>query len=244
MDASDYIPAPTRDNEGHRRIALALDLADADGWRRSGRRATGRNRGEWLLADDGSERFVKTYPDAERAMGEVFAGLFYARLGVPAAATALVYRQGRIALASTRIPGRVTRTKRPTGHRDWLAGRAADILLANGDVDARGNTIVGEDGRFYRLDNEDVFGIAWWQSPDRIWRWIGFGQFFLWGGPALNDQAGLLADVDDAVIREDLALAGFDASPEWREAHAAWLGARLALMRSGACVTAQDCDVA
>lgn len=124
----------------------------------------GSNPGGAYLGVDGVRRYVKFYPDPDRAEVEHVANVFYRALGIDVPETTLFEHQGKTAIASDILDGRLVRD---AGGLDGLSmdqvrgvmdGYAMDAFLANWDVvGASADNLMIVGGKVYRIDNGGTF---------------------------------------------------------------------------------------
>lgn len=121
----------------------------------------GSNEGGVYATPDGTQHYVKTYPDAEQAHGEAVSNAIYNALGFSAPTSKVFEHNGKTYHAAQMVdkkgdlgalhPGGI-----PKNHADEiLKGFAADVLTGNWDAyGASGdNMSIGNDGKLYRIDN-------------------------------------------------------------------------------------------
>lgn len=116
----------------------------------------GSNPGGTYLGRDGVSRYVKFYPQADRAEVEHVANALYRFLGVDTPDTAVFQHNGKTAFASTIIEG--GQTIQALGltasvAEQVLEGYVADALLANWDVAGMSlDNLMVSGGKVYRID--------------------------------------------------------------------------------------------
>lgn len=99
----------------------------------------GSNEGGFYRGGDGVTRYVKFYQDSTQSYNEAVANRIYRELGIQAPKSALVRREGKLALASEIIDnsgtlGKTARTLTKARAEKVLQGFAADVWLANWDA--------------------------------------------------------------------------------------------------------------
>lgn len=117
----------------------------------------GSNPGGMYMGRDGVKRYVKFYPQDQRAEVEQIANLIYQELGVPTPTTEVFTHGGKTAFASDIVEGQVLSSIPITKDlsEQVLDGYIADALLSNWDVaglNVGDNLLLGADGRVYRID--------------------------------------------------------------------------------------------
>ena len=116
----------------------------------------GSNPGGEYMGIDGKKRYVKFYPQAQRAEVEQVANSLYRFLGVDVPETTLFDHNGKTAFASEIIEGTPLSTVGvvKTVADKVLDGYVADALLANWDVAGAtdDNILLGADNKVYRID--------------------------------------------------------------------------------------------
>jgi hypothetical protein len=124
----------------------------------------GSNPGGTYLGRDGVRRYVKFYPQADRAEAEVLANSVYEALGIKVPKTRVFTHNGQSALASEIIEGGQTLEKLGGINADKalldqaLDGYIADAMLANWDVvGASYDNLMVLNGTVYRIDNGGTF---------------------------------------------------------------------------------------
>lgn len=125
----------------------------------------GSNPGGMYLGRDGVKRYVKFYPQADRAETEVLANAVYEALGIDVPKTTSFLHQGKTAFASEIIQG--GKTIQQLGGvqnlsietvEEVLKGYVADALLANWDVvGLSADNIMINGSKVYRIDNGGTF---------------------------------------------------------------------------------------
>lgn len=125
----------------------------------------GSNPGGMYLGVDGVRRYVKFYPQADRAEAEVLANKVYESLGIAVPKSVAFQSGGKSAFASEIIEG--GKTLQQLGGiagvdkkllEEALDGYVADALLANWDVvGLSADNMMVAGGKVYRIDNGGTF---------------------------------------------------------------------------------------
>ena len=115
----------------------------------------GSNEGGWYEQPNGERFYVKFYKNPDQGRTEFIANAIYAKLGIKAPRSEIIWLDGREAVASSAVPRAAPASRRAQiRSKDVQRGFVADAFLANWDVVglAYDNIIRGKDG-FYRIDN-------------------------------------------------------------------------------------------